>query len=229
MSANELSRFATKGYSQLGEEGMIAEILRRLKIDNGWFVEFGALDGKSLSNTYALAERGWSGVYIEGSLQRFIRLCFNMLGKRNLHLVKKYVSCEKPDDLNTILGKIAVPKDFDVLSLDVDGNDYWILKSLTAFTPKLVIIEYNSNFEPDQKKTIEYDPNFRWGWDNYFGASAGALNQLAKEKGYTLIAFTALNLFFLKNDLMPGFEPLPIQSIPKSEAHPPSPRVMIDI
>ena len=92
---------------------------------------------------------------------------------------------------------------------------------MVDYRPKIVVIEYNSNFKPHQNKVIRYDPEHRWDNTMYYGASAGALNQLAEEKGYTLVAYTpALNLFFVRNDCAEGlFEPLSVKKVPTRRLH----------
>lgn len=191
--------------SQGGEDGIIREILRRLRIDKGWFVEFGAWDGILYSNTYALVQKDWHGVYIEGDPEKAEVLHRNMQAYPNVIPLCHFISLEDGDRIDEILAGTDLPREFDLLSIDIDGNDYWIWKSLTNYNPKIVVIEYNSNFGPHERKTIPYDATYTHDGTMYHGASAAALNALGVEKGYTLVAYTGkLNLFFVRNDLIQG-------------------------
>ena len=109
------------------------------------------------------------------------------------------VTLEKNNNLNDILNSCGVKKDFDFLSLDLDGCDYWIWNDL-KFEPKVVMVEYNSNWE--EAVTIEYDPEHFWDGTQYYGASGLALNKLAESKGYELIAHVPnANLIYIKKEL----------------------------
>ncbi len=210
-----------KQASQGGEDGIIAEICRRLKIEKGSFVEFGAWDGVYCSNTYTLAQRGWSGVYIEGDRERAETLAKNLREFENCTPICSFIMAEGDQRLDAILSETALSKDFDLLSVDVDGNDYWLWKSLTDYQPKIVVIEYNSNFGPTESKTIPYDSGHMFDETMFYGASAAALNGLGREKGYTLVAYTTgLNLIFVRSDLAEGhFEPVQVESIPTRRLH----------
>lgn len=206
--------------SQGGEDGIIRELLRRLGIDKGWFVEFGAWDGILYSNTFALAQKDWHGVYIEGDPEKAEELHRNMKAYPNVIPLCHFISLEDGNRLDEILAWTDLPREFDLLSIDIDGNDYWIWKSLTNYEPKIVVIEYNSNFGPRERKTIPYDATYTHDGTMYHGASAAALNALGVAKGYTLIAYTRkLNLFFVRNDLIEGrFKRLDVTKVPVGEA-----------
>lgn len=210
-----------KHASQGGEDGIIEEICRRIEVERGWFVEFGAWDGVRYSNTFALVQRGWHGVYIEGDKEKAEELTRNMIEYPKVISLCRYVAAEREDRLDTILAETPVPRDFDVLSIDVDGNDYWIWKSVIDYRPKIVVIEYNPNFGPHESKTIPYDPGHRWDGTMFYGASAAALNKLAGDKGYTLVAHTRkLNLFFVRRDLADcRFQSLRLDDVPTGELH----------
>jgi hypothetical protein len=218
-------------YSGRGtDDQVVAEILQRLKISKGWFVDVGANDGIAESNTLGLVRSGWNGVLIEGDPNTFHSLCLNMRNENLVQLVNKWVSCEHGDDLGTILFDCGVPSEFDMLSIDVDGLDYWIWNSLTFFYPKVVVIEYNSHFEPQESMAVAYDPNHRRQQDRYYGASAKALCDLATCRGYTLVFYTeCLNLFFVRNDLAKLFEPFSVSEIKKIEMHPEGKKKMIEV
>jgi hypothetical protein len=122
-----------------------------------------------------------------------------------------------PDSLDAILAETPIPRDFDLLSIDIDGNDYWIWESLKNHRPKAVVMEYNPVFGPHESKTIPFDEHHMWDGESiYFGASAGALVRLAKSKGYSLVAYTAeLNVFFVRDDLIGRrFAVVPLKAVP---------------
>jgi hypothetical protein len=115
-----------------------------------------------------------------------------------------------------------------LLSIDIDGNDLWVWESLEKYSPKLVIAEYNSNFDPRSSLTIKYDKNHRHQDDDYFGATVGAFNKLATKKGYDLIGFTnCLNLFFCKKDFSGEFKKVSPEDIPLQRGHKPSGKNLI--
>ena len=217
---NELVSYGVR-WSQSGEDGIIREIMRRLGVRHGWFVEFGAWDGLRFSNTRALVEAGWHGVLIEGDPVKGTELAANMRLHPRVTCMKRRVSCECGEMLHDLLTWTKVPTDFDLLSIDVDGNDYWIWQAFSPrYTPKLVVIEYNPNFSPEESKAIAYDPAHVWDHSAYFGASVAAMIDLAAKKGYMLVAYTVnLNLFFLRQDLTDGFEQVDVWEVPIGKTH----------
>lgn len=203
----DLNNFYKKIYSQSGEDGVLEKIFETLNIEKGWFCEFGAGDGNLISNTRLLREKGWSGVLIEGDSDLFNQLTSSDISlNKNIYTINKYISCEKGEKIDNLLSSTPIPKDFDLVSIDVDGNDLWIWKSMKKYKPKVVIIEYNSHFPVHESLTIEYDKNHRFESDRYYGASAGALIKLGKEKGYDLIGYTnGLNLVFIDSSIKHSF------------------------
>jgi hypothetical protein len=135
---------AANVYSQAGEDGVLAKILDVLGDGNKWCVEFGAWDGKYLSNTYNLVEkRGFSAVMIEGSAKRHRDLVASFKDNPRIVPVHAFVGFTPADGLDAILARTSIPREFDVLSIDIDGNDYHVWKAVTAYRPRIVVIEYN--------------------------------------------------------------------------------------
>lgn len=193
MSLNEDSNpnnFRKTVTSQWGDDGIIEEICKRIGVENTFCVELGAWDGKYLSNTWDLwHNKGWSAILIEGDQKRAKELQKSV---RNFERVKTYnafVSPHGENSLDQILTKLEAPIDLDLLSIDLDGDDYYVLESLVKFTPRIVVIEYNPTVPP------EIDLVQAQG--EYFGASALALVNLAKAKGYGLVCCTQTNCFFV--------------------------------
>jgi Methyltransferase FkbM domain len=191
-SSRWLNEFAKDVYSQTGEDGIVAKALEILPSRNGWCVEFGAWDGKHLSNTYNLVENSkYHVVLVEGDKEKYESLCRNYAYKDRATFVGQFVGWTEQDNLDTILEKHPVPLDFDLLSIDVDGNDYHIWKAVQKFRPRLVLIEFN----PTSSNRFDYvqpaDPNCNQS------NSPAALVRLAKSKGYELTCVIGPNLLFV--------------------------------
>jgi len=197
-----LNRYEYSCYSQNGEDGIINEIFNRIGTSNKQFVEFGVQDGLE-SNGALLLVKGWSGLWMEGS-GKYVKLInkqFSQLIKNGKLTAKKtFVNAE---NINDLLNGANVPEELDLLSIDIDGNDYWVWKAVNA-RPRVVVIEYNAMFPPDTQWVLPYEPDFIWDGSSYFGASLKSLENLGKEKGYMLVAcdFTGVNAFFVREDLV---------------------------
>lgn len=178
-------------YSQNGEDGVTQEILKRLKINKGWFCEFGAWDGKYLSNTYFLISKGWRGVYIEGDKDKFENPVRNVKNfKEKVYPVSAYIRASGKNSLDNVLAKTPLPVDFDILSIDIDGDDYFVWKNLNKYKPKIVIIEVNSGYLPSVKITSAKSNK---------GTSFSSMVLLGKKKGYLPVYHTG-NIFFVRKD-----------------------------
>jgi len=190
---DSLNKYSKKINSQFGEDGIILEIINRLGKDNldNWCVEFGARDGISDSNTYNLIKNhNYKAVLIEGDKDYYNKLCLNF---KNDSIVKvnKYVNFSGNDKLDNILNETNIPKNFDFLSIDIDGCDYHVFNSLQIFRPKIICIEFN-HFIPNSVEFVQ-EKNF----DTKQGSSAKSLIKLGIDKNYKLIASSFSNLFFI--------------------------------
>ncbi len=172
-----------KVFSQNGEDGILEKILETIGTTNKFFVEIGT-DGIEC-NTRLLKENGWSGVMIDANA-------------RDSSVQLELVTAE---NVNYLFQKYSVPQEFDVLSIDVDGNDYWIWKEIDN-RPRVVIIEWNCSVSPFRSLTVPYMPDFTWDDTNFYGASILALARLGESKGMTLVASDrrATNLFFVRQE-----------------------------
>ena len=196
---NWLAGYKKNITSQAGEDGIIEKVFEVLGITTGFFVDVGAW-GMHKSNTYSLIKKGWTGVFIDRN-KRFVHRIKKMYrlegwGDR-AYCVYQTVAVAGIKRLDKILNNKPVPKDFDFLSIDIDGDDFYVWKSLVGYQPKVVVVEFNPVC----------------GLDNYVqpiggagGASLSLLIKLGKVKGYELIATTNLNAFFVRRDLFPKFE-----------------------
>lgn len=189
-------------FSQNGEDGILREILRRMKKDRGRFVEIGSGDGLE-NNTRLLLETGWEGVWIDGN-----EGCCSLAGKVN----KKFVENGKlkirnslvtTENVNQLMTELEVPHDIDVLSLDVDLNTYHVWEKLKETSPSVAIIEYNGFFPADSDWIAEHDPSGWWDGGFNMGAALRPLEELSRKKGYRLIGcdLSGANAFFIREDL----------------------------
>ena len=194
MTFKNLNSFYKNIFSQFGEDGIIEEILNRLgRNSDKLCCEFGAWDGSHLSNVYNLIlNKNFKGILIEADPKKFK----NLLKKKNENIIpiNKLVSFEGKNKLDNILLEQNFKKDFDILSIDVDGNDYHIFEKINVFKPKIIIIEYNSTIPNEVEFIQKKDFNISQG------NSAKALFNLAKRKNYSLIAATSTNIFFVHSD-----------------------------
>jgi len=187
--------------SQHGEDGIIARIFEIVGAENRWCCEVGAWDGRHLSNTWTLiANEGWEGVLIEGDRGRFedLRRTYADAGPR-AHLVNAFVGLGPGSRLDDLLAAAGAPRNFDLLSIDVDGNDWHIWNSLQAFAPRVVVIECNPTIDNEIYFVQDYGPH------THQGASLLALVELGRAKGYELVASTGTNGLFVARALFPAF------------------------
>lgn len=195
-----LEPFGFKVYSQNDEDGILEEIFRRLNIRQGFFGEIGVQNGLECNSLYLL-HKGWSGVWIEGNGQYSdpIRSEFEMLLRNGrLQIVFERITAENINDV--LAGYNGGELDF--LSVDVDGNDIYLLAAL-RLKPKVLCIEYNAKFPASVTKRQEYDPARVWSGTDYFGSNITALSEAAARKGYVLVGtnITGANAFFVRKDL----------------------------
>jgi hypothetical protein len=188
-------------HSQSGEDGIIAAILALFPNRDNWCVEFGAWDGLYLSNAANLIRnKNYSGVLIENDPTKLRELERNYSGNAQATTLGRMVGYSGGDTLDAILAPTAVPKDFDFLSIDIDGNDYHVWQAVSRYRPKLVCIEFN----PTIPTEVTFIQERRAGLKQ--GSSLLALTELAREKGYELACVLPVNAFFVKRELFPLLE-----------------------
>jgi hypothetical protein len=186
-----LLNHASNVTSQFGEDGVIARALEVLPERNHWCVEFGAWDGKKYSNTYNLiTAHGYRGVLIETDAVRFRDLQRTHDGQKNI-LINAAVGFTEKDSLEALLRGHPVPDDVDLLSIDIDGNDYHVWGAIHKLRPKLVVIEFN----PTIANPVRFIQQPRLGVTH--GSSAAAIIELGRAKGYELICAISCNLIFV--------------------------------
>lgn len=185
-------------YSQNGEDGILLEVLRRLGIDGDghhWCVEFGAWDGKHLSNTFNLvSSANWNAVYIEGESEKYSALEVTASKFPRIRPMLGMVGDGVPGGkgLDEYLATTEIPMDYELLSVDIDSSDLEVWAQHSAYRPKIVIIEINSSIAPGI---------LQWHSSEVEGNSFSSTLGVAAEKGYSLVCHTG-NMIFVRNDLL---------------------------
>jgi len=192
-----------RGHSQHDEDGMIQEIFRRIGVSNRIFVEFGVGDGTENNSLYLMLS-GWRGLWIDGSdanAASIRRRFASYIQSGQLTFVQAFVDRES---INDIISNERHSGEIDLLSIDIDGNDYWVWEAISAVQPRVVVIEYNAVFRPPLAMVAEYNKSFVWNGTSYYGASLKALESLGSQKGYALVgcSLSGINAFFVKQDLV---------------------------
>jgi hypothetical protein len=195
-------------FSQWGEDGLIQYLLRHVPIERHVFVEFGVENYTESNTRFLLTNNHWAGLIIDGSAENIAQVRRDPIyWATNLKAENAFVTRE---NINDLISKNGVTGDIGLLSVDIDGNDYWVLEAIDVISPRIIICEYNSHFGSRAKVTIPYDPSFAREAAHfskiYYGASIAALNALALRKGYSLVASNSAgnNVFFVRNDSLGG-------------------------
>jgi hypothetical protein len=213
----DLRRFERKVRSQFGEDGVIEKVAECLSIESGTFFEFGIGPAwtrpieEGLEGNFVLqAERGWHGVFLDGNEY-----------PPQYGVQKEFVT---PLNINRIYGKYGLPDDLDFLSIDVDGQEFWLWMTL-LHRPKVVITEYNGGLPMEDSKTIQFNVDHVWDGTVYHGASLLALSKLGADKGYKLIWSNGVNAMFIQNELITNPEDFEFPNIFSSfKPHAPDPQ-----
>ncbi|HNP27550.1 MAG: FkbM family methyltransferase [Nitrospira sp.] len=184
--------------TQHGEDGVVEKIFERIGMANRWCVDIGAHDGNFLSNSWRwVYQKQWNGVLIEANQEHFEKLATLYQHRTDVCCKHEMVSEERSIDI--LLENTGVPYDFDLLSIDIDGMDYRLWAALQGYRPRVVIIEVNASMSPDVL-FIQTDPGKR------IGSSALAMVELAKAKGYELVAHLVSNCIFVRKEDYPLLE-----------------------
>lgn len=205
---NPLNRFGKKCFSQGDEDGVTLEIIKRMKIDDGVFAEFGVGDGTE-NNTLILRALGWRGFWVGGE-----ELILNINHHAHFTYLKSWITKQNILTLTREGLETIRADELDVISLDLDGNDYYFVEQFLSAKvhPKLFIVEYNAKFPPPIKWKIDYDDTHQWQGDDYFGASLCSFIDMFEKFGYKLVccnASTGCNAFFVRHDYHDLFSDVP--------------------
>jgi hypothetical protein len=193
-----------KVFSQWGDDGIIQYLIQNMDIKNKTFVEFGVENYTESNTKFLLMNNNWSGLIIDGSKEHmdFVRSS-NLFWKYDLQVVDKFIT---KDNINEIIKSAGFHEEVGILSVDIDGNDYWVWDAIDCIKPAIVISEYNSVFGLDNPWTVPYDSSFyrtKAHFSNlYYGVSITSLYSLAEKKGYKFVGTNSNgnNAYFVRND-----------------------------
>jgi hypothetical protein len=193
-------------FSQFGEDGIIQCLVNSIEIENKTFIEFGVEDFSESNCRFLMMKDNWQGFVIDGSKRNISRLVKSYYyWKYDLQAICAFVDQDNVEDLLDLSG---FDHDLGILSIDLDGVDYFILSTITRFKPRILICEFNPIFGPTRKVTVPYDKEFqRFKYHysgQYWGASLSAINDVAVGLGYGLIGTNSAghNAFFVRHDLI---------------------------
>ena len=191
-----------KMYAQFGEEAIFDYIFKHIGTKTKYLVDFGAGTLNSgLSNSRYLIESGWDGLLMDGNPEEETEI-----------IKKEFITAE---NIVSLFGKYNVPEEFDLLSIDIDGNDFWVLKEIlkSKYSPRVIINEFNGCLQEGVLQVMKYNPLHSWGENDYYGASFEAFKTLLNQAGYILVHQTATtNMIFIKSDIV-GEVNLPVTYI----------------
>jgi hypothetical protein len=196
-----LSEFTV--FSQWGDDGVIDFLIKQISIENKYFIEFGVENYQESNTRFLLMSSNWSGLIIDSSQSNIDYIKKSELyWKHNLNAVCEFITAENIDSLLLKYSPVKIP---GIISIDIDGIDYWVWKNIISLEPIIIIIEYNSIFGNERALSVPYNSKFdrkKMHYSHlYFGASIKAFYDLGVEKGYSLIYCTSSgnNAYFVKS------------------------------
>ncbi len=208
-------------YSQFGEDGIIQWLIHNVDINEKTFVEFGVEDYTEANTRFLLMNNNWTGLVIDGSMENINRLKkWKYMWKYDLLAVAGFIT---KDNINRMITAAGFHDDIGILSIDLDGNDYWILNAIDCVRPRILICEYNNIFGNEELVSVPYDAAFdrtQKHYSNlYWGASLGSYRAWADKNGYYYMGSNSAgnNAFFVRKDCIekdkvPGNADLFVQS-----------------
>lgn len=201
----KLNDYEAQIYSQNGEDGILQRLIQVVPIEDPTFVEFGVEDYREANTRFLLINNNWRGLVIDGSQENVERIRRDWISwKHDLTAVCTFID---RDNINDIIERAGFHGDLGILSVDIDGNDYWVWEAITCVKPRIVVAEYNATFGPSARISVPYDPLFQRNRAHhsnlYYGASLAALEEMAVRKGYRLVGTNTAgnNVFFVREDL----------------------------
>lgn len=208
----DLSEVELRVFSQWGEDGIIEWLVAHVPVPNTRFIEFGVENFAEANCRFLLQNRNWKGLVLDGSARHMETLRASRLSwMYDLSAKHAFVDAE---NINALIQEAGFAGPLGLLSIDIDGNDYWVWKAITTVDPAIVICEYNSILGDTRPIVVPYEPRFRRQKSHpswlYFGCSIAALKRLAAEKGYTFVGTNShgINAFFVKDSLAQSVLPL---------------------
>ncbi|WP_245901634.1 hypothetical protein [Chitinophaga ginsengisoli] len=201
---DNISSAEFKVFSQTGDDGIIQYLINKVYIPETTFIEFGVENYVESNTRFLLKYNNWSGLVIDGSGKsiRYI-MSDDIYYQHDLKAVQAFITAE---NINDLIERQGLKGEIGLLSVDIDGNDYWVWKAINIVDPVIVVVEYNSVFGIDRAVTVPYKPDFVRAQAHYshlyFGASLKALCVLAEEKGYAFVGSNSIgnNAYFVKKN-----------------------------
>lgn len=200
-------------FSQFGDDGIIQYLIKTIRPECQFFVEFGVENYLESNTRFLLQNNNWSGLVMDGNKSHIDSIKSQpFFWKHDLQAKAAFITAENINELLT-----DVPANAGLLHIDIDGNDYWVWKAITAIEPDIVIVEYNSVFGAHRAITVPYQPDFVRQKAHYSflyaGASLGALYHLAATRGYSFVGsnLAGNNAYFVKANKMNGLPALSVQ------------------
>ncbi|MFO7446659.1 MAG: hypothetical protein R6W90_09840 [Ignavibacteriaceae bacterium] len=207
-----ISDFEFKVFSQRGEDGIIQYLISRVAIYNPVFVEFGVEDYTESNTRFLMVNNNWQGLIMdsdEGNIKKIKKR--DIFWQYDITAVNAFITKE---NINKLIESNGINGDIGLLSIDIDGNDYWIWEAINIISPRIVICEYNSVFGYKEAVTVPYSERFNRTEKHYsnlyFGASLKALCILAQKKGYIFVGSNSAgsNAFFVREDTAQNLKPV---------------------
>lgn len=205
-NSDNLRDYEFKVFSQWGEDGILQFLVHRVPIEQTIFIEFGVQDYTEANTRFLLQNNNWSGLVMDGSPEYIRQIRADTINLRyNLQAVCAFID---RDNINDLIRTAGISGDVGLLSVDIDGNDYWVWEAINCIQPRIVVCEYNALFGAIRKVTVPYDKHYVRSRAHhsylFYGASIAALDQLAQAKGYALVGSNSHgnNVFFVRRDLL---------------------------
>lgn len=197
-----LELYGFKVYSQNDEDGIIEEIFNRIGTTDKTFVEFGVENGLECNSHYLL-HKGWRGLWLEGNEKAIAEIYSRFYPAIKTGQLKCRNAFITKDNINELIAEGGIVGEIDLLSVDIDGNDYYVWQAINVVKPRVVIVEYNAKFPPNHAWKQAYNAKHQWDGSDWMGASLKALELLGRELGYQLVGtdLSGVNAFFVRQDL----------------------------
>jgi hypothetical protein len=199
-----------KCFSQFGDDGIIQYLIHRLNITHRTFIEFGVEDYTESNTRFLLMNDNWRGLIMDGSADNMQRVQHSDLyWRHNLTVVPAFIDAQ---NINSLIEEADFAGPLGILSVDIDGNDYWVWEAIRVVDPIIVIVEYNSVFGPMRPISVPYNATFVRSQAHYshlyWGASISAFCHLATQKGYAFIGCNSAgnNAYFVRRDQLPNVQ-----------------------
>ena len=205
-SSLRLRDYEFRIFSQCGEDGIIQHLIDVVPLADDTFIEFGAADFWESNCRFLLCKDDWRGFVMDGSADNVAEIqASSYYWQHDFTALAAFIT---RDNINELLARSGFGHDLGILSIDIDGNDYYVLEAIQDYRPRILICEYNAVFGPTRKISVPYVADFERNavhYSNlYFGASLGAMTHGAMKKGYSLVGVNTnrSNAFYVRDDLL---------------------------